>query len=226
MSSAASTANRGKLTLSLMFDPNPTKKRKDKGILHVKIQSAKGLPNMDTDGLTDGFVKMSLLPDKTKRKKSRVVDNDLNPVWNQTFTFKNVSLDELTTQRVLELTVWDHDTLSSNDFIGALRLGPAPNKVKDREEWMDSGCTEAKHWEDMLAHPGEWVESSHSLRPSMSPRNLDNPDFVIQEVDHVIAPSIIDDEEEELATSVFRPRVCIYMLLQDCQHDLMLFIQC
>ena len=208
MSSAASTANRGKLTLSLMFDPNLTKKRKDKGTLHINIQSAIGLPNMDTDGLTDGFVKMSLLPNKAKRKKSRVVSNDLAPVWNEKFTFMNVTLDELATQRVLELTVWDHDTLSSNDFIGALRLGPTPSKVEGREEWMDSGSTEAKHWEDMLARAGEWVESTHSLRPTMSPRNLDNPDLVIEEVDNSPTPSNTVEKEEH-AAGAFRPRVCI-----------------
>jgi hypothetical protein len=204
ISSAANTADRGKIQLRLKFDPNPTKKGKKKGIFYVHILSAKSLPNMDTDGLTDGFVKLMLLPEKGKRKKSHVINNNLNPVWDETFEFTNVTLNKLSSQQVLELTVWDHDSFTSNDFIGGLRLGPTPSKVKGRQVWMDSSITEAKHWEDMLSHPGEWVEFSHSLRPSMNPRQLGNPDLSIQEADNLATSSHID---EQGAVGVFRPRV-------------------
>lgn len=199
-----------------MFNPNPTNKGRNKGILHVNIQNAESLPNMDTSGFTDGFVKMSLLPNKAGSKKSRVIKDDLDPVWNEKFTFTNVTLSELSTQRVLELTVWDHDMMSSNDFIGGLRLGPTPSKVEGRQEWMDSSSTEADHWEAMLAHPGEWVESSHSLRPSMYPRKLDNPDFMIQEAENFLTPTNIKEQEEDSTIGAFRPRVWKYSCCSDC----------
>lgn len=188
-----------------MFDPNPTRKGKSKGVLHVHVKNAKSLPNMDTIGYTDGFVKMSLLPNRVKRKKTSVVNDDLNPIWNEKFTFTNMSLDELSTQQVLELTVWDHDTLSSNDFIGCVRLGPTPGDVEGKKEWMDSSGTEAKHWKDMLAHPGEWVESTHSLRPSMDPRKVDSPALVIEQ--EVLPPANVEEEKEEEGRGAFRPRV-------------------
>lgn len=212
ISSAAKADYRGKLQLALMFDPTPTKKGKSKGILHVHIKNAKSLPNMDTIGYTDGFVRMSLLPNRAKRKKTCVVNDDLNPVWNEKFTFTNVSLDELSTERVLELTAWDHDTLSSNDFIGCLRLGPTPGSVEGRHEWMDSSTTEAKHWEDMLACPGQWAEATHSLRLSMDPRKFDSPAVVIEEAEGTLPHINEEGGEEENLRGSFRPRVCKHIM--------------
>lgn len=193
-----------------MFDPNPTKKGKNRGTLHVHIISAQSLPNMDTQGYTDGFVTMQLLPNNTK-KKSRVVNDDLNPTWNEKFTFRKVSFEELSSQRALQLKVWDHDMGFSNDFIGGLRLGPnAASTTEHREEWMDSNSKEAQQWEDMLAHPGEWVECGHSLRASMDHRKFANPELVVRESEDSF-PRIEEEEEEEeeedTGSASFRPRV-------------------
>lgn len=148
------------LKLGLMFDP-------DKGFLHINIMSAESLPNMDSLSLTDGFVKILLLPSQSEKRKTRVVRDSLNPTWNQKFTFKNVSVEDLRLKRVLQLTVWDHDYLTFNEFIGGLRLGSSPSKHNKPEEWMDSISGEAEHWEAMLDKPGEWVESTHPLRGSV-----------------------------------------------------------
>lgn len=45
----------------------------------------------------------------------------VNPVWNHTFTYDDVTLQELA-ERCLELTVWDHDRLASNEFLGGVRF--------------------------------------------------------------------------------------------------------
>ena len=167
---------RGRLTLALMFQRLQTKKGIIKGTLHIHIQSARALPNMDERGYTDGFVRMSLLPHRDKQKKTRVISDDLNPVWDQKFTFPGVALEDLKTKRVLELTVWDYDMLCSNDFVGALRLGPSPGDVEGEgktHDWMDSRAREAKHWKEMLSRCDEWVEYSHLLRPSMDPISHD-----------------------------------------------------
>lgn len=65
-----------------------------------------------------------LLPDKAKhsKQKTKVIKKNLNPQWHETFVFEDVELEELQ-ERCLEITVWDHDNLSSNDFLGGLRLG-------------------------------------------------------------------------------------------------------
>ena len=127
---------------------------------------------MDANGLTDATVRCFLLPNisTTGKRKTRVVKNDLNPVWEEEFTFKNVTLEQLSKERVLDLTVWDYDRRGSNDFIGGLHLGPTPSLAAEHREWMDSIQGEISHWEAMLACPGEWVQRWHTLRPSMDPR--------------------------------------------------------
>ena len=46
---------------------------------------------------------------------------NVNPQWNHTFVFEDVSLDDLR-DRSIELTIWDHDRFTSNDFLGGVRL--------------------------------------------------------------------------------------------------------
>ena len=58
------------------------------------------------------------LPDKSRKSKRKtgVQKKNVNPVWNEKFTYKQVSLEELET-RVIEITVWDYDS-SAHQFLG------------------------------------------------------------------------------------------------------------
>lgn len=65
-----------------------------------------------------------LLPDKGrsgKQKTGVVRRSGGSPVWGHTFIYKDVSLQELA-ERGLELTVWDHDRIASNEFLGGVRF--------------------------------------------------------------------------------------------------------
>ena len=129
---------------------------------------------MDEHGLTDATVKMYLLPNQSSsnKRKTQVIKHNLSPVWNEQFTYENICLEDLSSGRVLEVTVWDYDRRGSNDFIGGLRIGPHPDPVRQKlKNWMDSIGDEVSHWEAMLERPGEWVEQWHVLRPSMEPLN-------------------------------------------------------
>lgn len=131
---------------------------------------------MDEKRLMDGLVKLFLLPDKSSKgkRKTAVVKSSLNPIWEETFMYEKVSLEELSSKRVLEITVWNNDKGSIKDeFVGGLRIGPSVRMAKIHKEWIDSNEEEVSHWEEMLAHPGEWVERCHSLRSSMDPRDVD-----------------------------------------------------
>jgi len=59
----------------------------------------------DSKGLADPYIKMYLLPDKSSssKRKTKVQDNNLNPVFDETFEYE-VEKDELK-QRSLELSV-------------------------------------------------------------------------------------------------------------------------
>ena len=48
-----------------------------------------------------------------QRHKSRVISRDLNPIWNESFSFTVNSLDE-----ALIFKVYDHDWGTLDDFMG------------------------------------------------------------------------------------------------------------
>ena len=168
---------KGRLRVGLKYTPqanvrsSSTKSSRTIGTLHIAVHQAEDLPIMDEHGLTDATVKMYLLPNQSSsgKRKTQIVKHSLSPVWSEQFSYDNICLEDLTMGRVLEVTVWDYDRRGSNDFIGGLRLGPAPGSVAKHKDWMDSIGDEVTHWEDMLARPGEWVEKWHVLRPSMEP---------------------------------------------------------
>ena len=165
----------GKLRLGLKFTPYQNFKDEPKhkmlGSLHIAIKQAQELPPMDTHGLTDATVKCYLLPNRSTsgKRKTKVVKNNLNPVWEEKFVYKNVTLGELSKERVLEVTVWDYDRRGSNDFIGGLHLGPGLRHAAKHSDLLDCMGEEMSHWEAMLTHRGEWIEKWHTLRATMDP---------------------------------------------------------
>lgn len=100
-------------TISLTVDYNFPKKA-----LVVTIVGARGLPAMDEQaGSSDPYVKMTILPDKKHRVKTRVLRKTLDPLFDETFTFYGVaysSLPELT----LHFLVLSFDRFARDDVIG------------------------------------------------------------------------------------------------------------
>ena len=117
-----------------------------------------------TPALISYIANSYLLPDTSKRtkRKTSVIKRNLNPIWNHSFAYDNLTIDELR-NRVLELTVWDYDRGSSNDFLGGLRLGLGNNT----EPWDDSQGLEIEAWRLMLERPNKWLEHTLNLRSSM-----------------------------------------------------------
>ncbi|KAJ9167717.1 hypothetical protein P3X46_019321 [Hevea brasiliensis] len=83
-----------------------------RGVLSVNVVAAENLPAVDLLGKADPYVVLQMKKSDTK-VKTRVVNESLNPVWNQTFDF--VVEDALHDMLILE--VWDHDTFGK-DKIG------------------------------------------------------------------------------------------------------------
>ncbi len=160
--------------MSLKVESTVSKKGKSHYTLHVHIGKATDLYHTESKAMADSFVKCFLLPDKSSsgKRKTGVIKNNNNPVWDEKYTYEKLSLDDLTSRRVLEVAVWDYSKNSSSEFIGGLRLGPGPADVPSRNEWMDSIGDEVKHWDEAVAKTGEWVQYSHTLRSTMDYRNL------------------------------------------------------
>ncbi|XWS27063.1 hypothetical protein CRYUN_Cryun26dG0084300 [Craigia yunnanensis] len=92
-----------------------TQKKKEviiRGVLSVTVICAEDLPVVDLMGKADPYVVLKMKKSEA-RNKTRVVNDSLNPVWNQTFDF--VVEDGLHDMLILE--VWDHDTFGK-DYMG------------------------------------------------------------------------------------------------------------
>nr|GMC71551.1 Synaptotagmin-4 like [Ipomoea batatas] len=83
-----------------------------RGVLTVTVISAEELPATDLAGKSDPFVVITMKKSDQKNK-TRVLNNTLNPVWNQTFDI--IVEDGLRDLLIVE--VWDHDTFGK-DKIG------------------------------------------------------------------------------------------------------------
>lgn len=79
-------------------------------MVHVELISGHRLAIRDRSGTSDPYVKIRL---GNQRHKTRVISRDLNPVWNESFSFTINTLDE-----PLIFKVYDHDWGTLDDFMG------------------------------------------------------------------------------------------------------------
>ncbi len=100
-------------TLSLAVDYNFPKKA-----LVVTIVGAQGLPAVDEQaGSSDPYVKMTILPEKKHRVKTRVLRKTLEPVFDETFTFYGIPYS-LLPELSLHFLVLSFDRFARDDVIG------------------------------------------------------------------------------------------------------------
>lgn len=176
----SSVSYKGDIILALKFVPPDVTSRKSqkragdqaKGALHVLVKEARNLMATRSNGTSDPFCKSYLLPDKSKsgKQKTPVIKKCCNPKWNHTFVYDDLTLSDLR-ERSLELTIWDYDKITSNDFLGGVRLSLGSGKYQGRDvEWMDSIGEEVNLWYTMLDRPNMWVDGSLLLRSSMQSR--------------------------------------------------------
>ncbi|XP_059726809.1 synaptotagmin-11 isoform X3 [Haemorhous mexicanus] len=106
-----------------------------KKALVVTIQEAHGLPVMDEHTQSsDPYIKMTILPDKRHRVKTRVLRKTLEPVFDETFTFYGIPYSHLQ-DLVLHFLVLSFDRFSRDDVIGEVMVplagvDPSTGKVQ------------------------------------------------------------------------------------------------
>uniref|UniRef100_A0A8C6U5B3 Synaptotagmin XIb n=1 Tax=Neogobius melanostomus TaxID=47308 RepID=A0A8C6U5B3_9GOBI len=98
-------------TLSLTVDYNFPKKA-----LVVTVVGARGLPALNQDS-ADPYVKMTILPEKKHRVKTRVMRRTLDPVFDETFSFYGVAYSALP-ELTLHFLVLSFDRFARDDVIG------------------------------------------------------------------------------------------------------------
>jgi hypothetical protein len=82
-------------------------------MLYVKVIRAVNLKKMDIMGKSDPYVKLKMTGDRLQSKKTTVKMSNLNPEWNEVFTF---AVKDPNSQ-VLEIHAYDWDkVLTSINF--------------------------------------------------------------------------------------------------------------
>ncbi|KAK2842186.1 hypothetical protein Q5P01_012386 [Channa striata] len=115
----------GEIQLQINYDRNL-------GNLIVHVLQARNLAPRDNNGYSDPFVKVYLLPGRGQvmvvqnasadnKRRTKYAQKTMNPEWNQTVIYKNIHLEQLK-KKTLEVTVWDYDKSSSNDFLGEVLI--------------------------------------------------------------------------------------------------------
>ena len=104
----------GKVEFSLDYDFG-------KQELTVGVLQATDLPAMDMGGTSDPYVKCYIMPDKKKKFETKVHRKTLNPVFNESFVFKNIQYGDLS-GRTLTFAIYDFDRFSRHDQIGEVHV--------------------------------------------------------------------------------------------------------
>ncbi|KAG6478426.1 calcium-dependent lipid-binding protein-like [Zingiber officinale] len=90
---------------------------KPQGKLTVTIVRANSLKNLEFVGKSDPYVVLYVRP--TFKVKTKVVDDNLNPVWNETF---QLLAEDKETQSII-FEVYDEDKLQQDKKMGVAKLG-------------------------------------------------------------------------------------------------------
>ncbi|NXX46591.1 PCLO protein, partial [Tricholaema leucomelas] len=162
----------GEIQLQINYD-------KHLGNLIIHILQARNLAPRDNNGYSDPFVKVYLLPGRGAEYKRRTkhIQKSLNPEWNQTVIYKNISVEQLK-KKTLEVTVWDYDRFSSNDFLGEVlielssisQLDNTPRwyLLKEQSENTDHGKSHSGQSSQQSPKPSVIKSRSHGIFPDPS----------------------------------------------------------
>ncbi|XP_044042256.1 protein piccolo isoform X3 [Siniperca chuatsi] len=188
----------GEIQLQIHYD-------KQLGNLIVHVLQARNLVPRDNNGYSDPFVKVYLLPGRGAENKRRTkhAGKSINPEWNQTVIYKNILLEQLR-KKTLEVSVWDYDKCSSNDFLGEVLIDLSNTAQLDNiPRWLPlKEQSEGEH--HRRSHSGQGRHSSskpsslHSS-PKTTGSSHDNQDSpkssVIKSRSHGIFPDPAKDTQ-------------------------------
>ncbi|NXE10908.1 PCLO protein, partial [Lophotis ruficrista] len=162
----------GEIQLQINYD-------KHLGNLIIHILQARNLAPRDNNGYSDPFVKVYLLPGRGAeyKRRTKYVQKSLNPEWNQTVIYKNISMEQLK-KKTLEVTVWDYDRFSSNDFLGEVLIElssvsqpdntPRWYPLKEQSENVDHGKSHSGQSSQQSPKPSVIKSRSHGIFPDPS----------------------------------------------------------
>ena len=89
----------------------------------------------DSNGLSDPYCELYVLDDKLQvdkktKQKTKVIKKNLNPKWNETFTFQVP-----VTSKGIMIDMFDEDLIGSDEFMGTVTVLPGMFQM-DQEVWL------------------------------------------------------------------------------------------
>ena len=113
-----------------LLSPVPTQ-----GLLRIHLLQGKRILIADACGTSDPYCVLTVGDPKEKKlpkKQSKIIDRNLDPVWNQVFVFPAKSSD------ILTINCYDKDVVGKDDFLGKVVL-PLDTLVQGKavEQWFD-----------------------------------------------------------------------------------------
>jgi hypothetical protein len=106
-------------------------------MLTITVYEARGLAAADKNDVLNSYVKTYLLPDegKSSKRKTSIKKKTLNPVYNETLTYELDDTSDVPNRTIL-LTVWDHDKLGRNHFLGGSHIPLSSLDLSDNtQKW-------------------------------------------------------------------------------------------
>ncbi|EPY49932.1 C2 domain-containing protein [Schizosaccharomyces cryophilus OY26] len=91
------------------------------GVIHIHIQKAEGLSKQDVNGLSDAYITISYFKFGKPLFCTRVVKQDLNPVWNE-HAIIAVFPEHIKAGEKVSVELWDSDRFSPDDVVGRTKI--------------------------------------------------------------------------------------------------------
>jgi hypothetical protein len=122
-------------------------------VLTVQVIKAQNLLPMDIGGKSDPYVILSC---ENQQIETRYISNDLNPVWDETFTFQIQKGTE-----DLSVIVMDHDVIGRHDFEGQVEipLQSISDQMKHDQFFDLHGKNPSEPWQGRIHLTLQWVWS-------------------------------------------------------------------
>ncbi|XP_057310416.1 calcium-dependent protein kinase C-like isoform X2 [Hydractinia symbiolongicarpus] len=187
------TEKRGRIHMKIKY----LAKGNDSGELQVEIREAKNLIPMDPTGQSDPYVKIKLHP---KKEKTKVMKKNLNPVWNNSFSFR---INKQDFDKRLRVQVWDWDMATKNDFMGSMSFGVS-ELVKDQiEGWFKLLNKEEGEFYNVPIQDDAAVAALAKKFQFMSPNEIEHLHQPVQPQKDIISPEVMDMLPERLKLEDF-----------------------
>lgn len=189
------------LNMAQMLSGDGIKKDTDAvGVLVVEIEHGEGLSAQDANGKSDPYVVLSFAKFGRPLYSSRIIFEDLNPVWKET-AFLLVTKDDIRAAESLSIQLWDSDARTADDIVGRVNK-PLKDLIRDANHPQDRK-DKLMGFEDADDMPGtlkwkvafyEKADFNKALIPKKDEKNMTKVEKETQR-----EAAAIDSDEEKLA---------------------------